>query len=118
MNLFIEDLDNLSTIISEYGAKVYRPKEHDISKFYSSPFWSATGNNLYNVRDLHLIVGNTVIESPSHHMSRYFEATALYDIWYQYFEDGFVWISGPKPKINKQVIKPYFRDEDKRKFCL
>lgn len=112
----IEDLDNLGEILKGYGAKVYRPQAHDISKIYSSPFWSSTGNNLYNVRDLHLIVGNIVVESPSHNISRYFEATALYHIWYEYFEEGFVWISGPKPKINKEVIKPYFRDEKERVF--
>ena len=109
-----EDLDNLSNTIKSFGVKVYRPTSHDISKLYSSPFWSATGNNLYNVRDLHLIVGNTVIESPSHNMSRYFEATALYDIWYKYFDEGFVWIAGPKPKINKQVVKPYFINKSER----
>ena len=109
-----EDLDNLSNTIKSFGVKVYRPTSHDISKLYSSPFWSATGNNLYNVRDLHLIVGNTVIESPSHNTSRYFEATALYDIWYKYFDEGFVWIAGPKPKINKQVVKPCFRNKSER----
>ena len=62
--------------------------EHDISKIYSSPFWSSSGNNIYNVRDLNLVVGNNVIESPSHNISRYFETTALYEIWYEkYFEN-------------------------------
>ena len=110
----IEDLDNLSAIIREYGAKVYRPKEHDISKFYSSPFWTSTGNNLYNVRDLNLVVGNMVIESPSHNISRYYETTALYPIWYEYFDEGFVWIAGPKPKLEINPTKPYFRDESSR----
>ena len=53
-----------------------------ISKIYSSPFWSSSGNNIYNVRDLNLVVGNNVIESPSHNISRYFETTSLYEIWY------------------------------------
>ena len=110
----IEDLDNLSAVIKKYGAKVYRPEPHDISKIYSSPFWSSTGNNLYNVRDLHLVVGNTLVESPSPHVSRYFGASALYHVWYGYFEEGFKWIAGPKPKLSKEVMKPYFRDEKER----
>ena len=61
-----EDLDNLSNTLKSFDIKVLRPKSHDISKFYSSPFWTSTGNNLYNVRDLNLVVGNMVIESPSH----------------------------------------------------
>ena len=50
---------------------------------------SSTINNIYNIRDLHLIVGNNVIESSSPVKDRYFEATALYNVWYKYFEEGF-----------------------------
>ena len=109
-----EDLENLSKTLMSFNINVKRPKSYDISKVYSSPFWSSTGNNIYNARDLHLIVGNTVIESPSHNISRYFEATAMYDIWYEYFEEGFKWVSGPKPKIESKVYEPYFRDENER----
>ncbi len=110
-----EDLENLSNILRDYGAIVYRPNVHNISKIYSSPFWSSSGNNIYNVRDLNLVVGNNIIESPSHNISRYFETTALYDIWYEkYFEKGFKWIAGPKPRLAKDPVLPYFRNEQER----
>ena len=110
-----EDLENLSNTLKDFGAKVHRPKVHDISKIYSSPFWSSSGNNIYNVRDLNLVVGNSVIESPSHNISRYFETTALYEIWYEnYFENGFKWIAAPKPKLITDPVLPYFRDETER----
>jgi glycine amidinotransferase len=114
LNEVQEDLDNLAATIAEHGVKVHRPNVHDIRKMYSTPFWSSTGNNIYNVRDLHLVVGNTVIESPSHMRSRYFEASALYDIWYEYFESGFKWIAGPKPRLNLEVMTAYYRDEKER----
>jgi N-dimethylarginine dimethylaminohydrolase len=110
----MEDLDGLADTLKGLGVKVYRPEVHDIAKMYSSPYWSSTGNNLYNVRDLHLVVGDTVIESPSQHISRYFEATALYPIWYEYFDEGFKWIAAPKPKLAGDIIQPYFRDENAR----
>lgn len=109
-----EDLDGLADSISGFGVKVFRPEVHDINKFCVSPFWTSTGNNSYNVRDLHLVVGNAVIESPSQHSCRYFEPLALYPIWYEYFEEGFQWISGPKPKLSGEVIQPYYRDENER----
>jgi glycine amidinotransferase/scyllo-inosamine-4-phosphate amidinotransferase 1 len=109
-----EDLDGLARLIAGYGAKVLRPTVHDLSQMYGTPFWRSTGNNLYNVRDLHLVVGNRVIESPSHLRSRYFESLALYDIWYQYFERGFTWIAGPKPRLDRPVTEPYYRDEAER----
>lgn len=110
-----EDLDGLCEVLKRYGSKVYRPQVHDISKMYATPFWFSTGNNVYNVRDLHLVVGNTVIESPSMIKSRYFEATAIYPIWYKYMEEGFRWICGPKPKLTGDVIIPYYRDKNARK---
>jgi N-dimethylarginine dimethylaminohydrolase len=109
-----EDLDSLASTIAGFGVKIYRPNVHDIAKMYATPFWSSTGNNTYNARDLHLVVGNTVIESPSHVKSRYFEASAFYDIWYEYFEQGFRWIAGPKPRLNTEVVTEYFRDETER----
>lgn len=107
-----EDLDGLADTIAQFGVTVYRPKVHDISRMYATPFWQSTGNNIYNVRDLHLVVGNTVIESPSYLRSRYFESMALYDIWYEYFEQGFRWISGPRPRLDRPVSEAYYRHDD------
>lgn len=109
-----EDLDNLAKTLEDLSVKVHRPNVFNFSQLYQTPFWSSTSNNAYNVRDLNLVVGNMVIESPSYDMSRYFESTTLYDIWYEYFEKGFKWICGPKPKLNYQVVLPYFRDEHTR----
>lgn len=110
-----EDLEGLCETIRQFGAKVHRPKVHDITKMYSTPHWSSTGNNIYNVRDLHLVIGNNVIESPSPVHSRYFESTALYPVWYEYFREGFRWISAPKPILSSDVMIPYYRDENERK---
>lgn len=109
-----EDLDGLAETLRGLGVTVRRPQPFDLSEMYSTPFWSSTSNNIYNTRDLNLVVGNTVIESPSYLESRYFEATALYPIWYEYLEHGFRWISGPKPLLNYPAKVPYFRDENER----
>ena len=108
-----EDLDELSNKLSIFGAKVFRPKVHKLDKFYSSPDWYTTGNNSYNARDLNLVVGDYLIESPSQHASRYYETTTYYDIFYEnYFEDGFKWIAGPKPLLNYEALEPMKVNED------
>ena len=56
-----EDLNGLANILSKFGAKVFRPKIHNLEKFYSSPHWYTTGNNSYNARDLNLVVGDYLI---------------------------------------------------------
>jgi len=110
-----EDLDALARVLAQHGVAVRRPKVHDLGAWYSSPHgWGSTGNNLYNVRDLHLVVGNTLIESASPLKSRLFESSALYDVWYEYFDRGFNWIAAPKPTLKREPMAPYFRDESGR----
>ena len=109
-----EDLQGLSDVLTGLGVKVKRPTPFDYSKMYSTPFWTSNSNNVYNTRDLNLVVGNSVIESPSYLASRYYETAAMYDIWYEYFEEGFKWIAGPKPLLNYETKLPYFRDEEER----
>ena len=112
-----EDLEEVRKVFVKFGAKVYRPKVYDINKMYVSPYgWSSTGNNIYNIRDLHLIVGNNVIESSSPVKNRYFEATALYNVWYKYFEEGFKWLVAPKPTLEGDILTPYLKDEKDRIF--
>lgn len=109
-----EDLQGLCDLLKGFGVRVHRPKVFDFSRMYASPFWTSTSCNIYNTRDLNLVVGNTVIESPSYLASRYYETTALYPIWYEYFKQGFRWIAGPKPRLDYEVKLPYFRDKNER----
>ena len=109
-----EDLQGLADVLTDFGAKVLRPKPFDYSQMFSTPFWTTNSNNVYNTRDLNLVVGNSVIESPSYLASRYYETGAMYDIWYEYFDKGFKWIAAPKPLLNYEAKTPYFRDESER----
>ncbi|MDP3999610.1 MAG: hypothetical protein Q8P76_03410 [bacterium] len=94
-----EDLEGLSDVLKSFGVKVHRPNLDHNNKFFATPYFSAVGDHVYNMRDLHLVVGNTVVESPSQEQHRYFEAMGLYPIWYEYLKQGFRWISGPKQRI-------------------
>ena len=103
-----EDLNNLGNIFKKNDIKVFRPTTQNLSEIFSSQDWSSTGNNLYNTRDLNLVVGNYLIESPSYVRSRYYESSSLYKIWYEnYFDDGFIWIAAPKPILKKEALLPY-----------
>jgi glycine amidinotransferase/scyllo-inosamine-4-phosphate amidinotransferase 1 len=109
-----EDLNALAQTLQQYGATVHRPSVPDLSRMFATPFWQSSGNNIYYVRDMHLVVGNRVIESPSHVRSRHFEALALYDIWYRYFDEGLTWISAPRSRLDHEVSEPYYSDGSER----
>lgn len=105
-----EDLEGLCEVIERFGAKVYRPDLSHNNKLFSTPYFSAVGGHVYDMRDLHLVVGNTVVESPSQEGHRYFEALGLYHIWYQYLQEGFRWVVGPKPKLAGNHMIVYHAD--------
>ena len=105
-----EDLQELCDVLKRCDVKVLRPNSANVGKPYATPDWTATGDMAYNMRDLHLVVGDTVLESPSQERHRLFESTALYDIWYRYFEEGFRWINAPKPRLVGDYMISYEED--------
>ena len=105
-----EDLEELSNVLKSFGVKVHRPDLEHNNKFFATPYFSAVGDHVYNMRDLNLVVGNKVIESPSQEQHRYFEAMGLYPIWYEYMKEGFQWICGPRPKVPGNHMEVYTAD--------
>lgn len=105
-----EDLDGLCSVLSSFGVKVFRPDLSHNNKLFITPYFSAVGDHVYNMRDLHLVVGDAVIESPSQEQHRYFEAMGLYPIWYEYLKEGFRWIAGPKQRIPGDHMVVYTAD--------
>lgn len=111
VNEINEDLEELAGVARKFGAKVFRPDNSDVHKPFATPTFAASAEHAYNARDLYLVVGDTVIESPSQEKHRYFEAQAYYDILYGYFKEGSRWIAGPKPKLKGEYKIPYYEDE-------
>jgi glycine amidinotransferase/scyllo-inosamine-4-phosphate amidinotransferase 1 len=105
-----EDLHDLCKVLTQFGAKIFRPSPYGSEKLFCTPDWCARGKDVYNVRDLHLVVGDTVIVGPSPVRSRFFEPNAFNDIWYQYFGDGFRWVTAPKPRLAGTYLHSYYND--------
>ena len=113
LNEIEEDLEGLYDVIKDFGVKIYRPDVSDIHKIFTTPYFNASTDHAFNPRDLFLVVGNTIIETPSPEKHRYFEAQAYYDILYHYLSEGNRWISGPKPKLKNKYIIQYDKEGHK-----
>ena len=105
-----EDLEGLCSVLKQFGTKIHRPDNKNLGQIFSTPYWSATGDDAYNMRDLHLVLGNTVIESASQEKHRYFESRGLYKIWSDYLQEGFRWIAAPRPELSSQYMITYHED--------
>ena len=68
-----EDLDILAETLTELGVIVHRP---DTSYAKETLNW-----NYYSPRDCTLVVGNTIIETPSPNFNRQYETWAYRDIF-------------------------------------
>ncbi|MGQ0559088.1 MAG: hypothetical protein ACT4OE_05810 [Sphingosinicella sp.] len=100
-----EDLEGLCAIFREAGVGVLRPAWNAAAGDFETPDWSASGFDIYNVRDLHIVCGNTLVTSAPSSRFRLFESHALQQLFYDhFFESGFNWISAPLPKLRGQYL--------------
>lgn len=100
-----EDLDDLCNIFRRAGVRVLRPEWTEASSHFETPNWAASGFDIYNVRDLHIVFGNTLVSSASSARFRLFETFAFRELLYEhFFDDGFKWISAPLPRLRGEYV--------------
>jgi glycine amidinotransferase len=110
-----EDLDGFRAALEAEGVRVLRPSWTEDAASFTTPNFSASGFDLYNVRDQQLVVGNTYISTPPTARHRYFEQLGLQNLLHEhYFEEGFRWICAPSPKLRGT----YLRDVPRTKTAL
>ena len=121
-----EDLANLESVFQSFGIKILRPSWQENSANFSGPNWAAQGYDIYNVRDLHIVFGDTLIVSASASRFRFFEHYALQNIFYNhYMPEGIRWIYAPPPCLRGEYVEEYQRpwtaleeSEDERHIAL
>lgn len=103
------ELDEFADTLVGLGITVTRPDAVDHTRGFATPRWSSPGG-LYSAmpRDLLLVVGDTIIESPMAWRSRYFEADAYHRLLTDYFRRGARWIAAPRPLLTDALYDPEF----------
>lgn len=92
-----EDINSFKKILLDNGVKVLSPKLPNKLVTTKTLCWTSTNYPPLNVRDLTMIVGNTIIETPVSARWRQFENDYLKHIFLNYFKEGSKWISAPRP---------------------
>ena len=102
----IEQLDNLASLLSKLGVKVYRPKPVQSIKKIKTPYFESDASSASNVRDLTLVYKDKIVETPTFIRNRYFENTNLYDIFAEFYDngDGGQWIRSPNTLLTEQSM--------------
>jgi N-dimethylarginine dimethylaminohydrolase len=100
-----EDLESLCAIFRRAGIEVLRPGWSEASSHFKTPNWEAEGFDIYNVRDLHIVFGNTIINSAPSSRFRLCEHFAFQELFYRhFFDDGFRWIAAPVPRLRGEYL--------------
>lgn len=105
LNEVAEDLEGLCSVLRQAGITVLRPKWDADTARFSTPNWSATGFDIYNVRDLHIVFGDTLVVSAPSSRFRLFESYAYRDLFYKnFFDEGFKWLTAPLPRLRGEYL--------------
>lgn len=109
------DLDEFIHILKSEGVIVRRP---DLVQYYmksfSTPSWQVdSGFCAANPRDIFLIIGNEIIETPTADRSRYFESWAYRSLFMEYFRSGARWTAAPKPMLTDNLYDLNYQQKPK-----
>ena len=106
-----EDLEDLCGIFRQAGITVLRPAWTEASEEFETPNWAACGYDLYNVRDLHVVFGDTLIVSAPSSRFRLFENVGMRALFYEhFFDEGFRWICAPTPRLQGTFLRELERE--------
>lgn len=99
-----KNLDEFVHILEAEGVTVRRPTPFDFSKPYSTPDFEIK-SSCYALmpRDVLLVIGDQIIETPMGWRSRYHETHAYKGLCKEYFKKGARWVSAPRPQLSDQT---------------
>jgi glycine amidinotransferase len=109
-----EDLNTFCDLLRSNNITVKRPKAPSTVKTTKTLCWSSNNFPALNVRDLTMIVGNEIIETPVSARWRQFENDYMKHIFIEYFRAGAKWTSAPRPLVtdNSYDFSRVFKDKD------
>ncbi|HEV3459549.1 MAG TPA: amidinotransferase [Thermoanaerobaculia bacterium] len=98
------DLDELVRVLEGEGITVVRPAPTDHSRPFTTPGWHCPAG-LYSAmpRDLLLVVGDEIIETPMSWRCRHHEVDAYRPLLLSYFRAGARWTAAPRPLLADEL---------------
>ena len=94
-----EDLNQFVETLEDVGVTVRRPRTWPHEATFSTIHWQAQGYYNYCPRDVMMVVGDQIIETPNVIRSRSQETYSYRGLLMEYMASGARWISAPKPML-------------------
>jgi N-dimethylarginine dimethylaminohydrolase len=100
-----EDLNEFVRILEGLGITVKRPQTWPHEAEFSTISWKSQGYYNYCPRDILLVIGDHIIETPNVIRSRAQETFSYRTLLMEYFKSGAKWYSAPKPMLLDSLFK-------------
>lgn len=94
-----EDLNAFVEVLQGQGVTVKRPDTWPHEETFSTINWESEGYYNYCPRDVMMVIGDTIIETPNVIRSRYQETFSYRSLLMDYLKSGAKWYSAPKPML-------------------
>ncbi len=94
-----EDLSLFVEILEKEGVSVRRPETWPHEEEFSTIHWKSRGYYNYCPRDIMLVIGDHIIETPNVMRSRAQESHSYRSLMMEYLKSGAKWYSAPKPML-------------------
>jgi N-dimethylarginine dimethylaminohydrolase len=94
-----EDLNAFVAVLEESGVKVRRPETWPHEARFSTIHWESEGYYNYCPRDVMLVIGDQIIETPNVIRSRAQETFSYRAMLMEYLKSGAKWYSAPRPML-------------------
>jgi N-dimethylarginine dimethylaminohydrolase len=112
-----EDLTEFVEVLRGLGITVKRPDPWPHEQNFSTIHWEAKGYYNYCPRDVLLVIGDHIIETPTVIRSRAQETFSYRTLLMEYMQSGAKWYSAPKPMLLDSLFdvdlnKPTPRDDE------
>jgi N-dimethylarginine dimethylaminohydrolase len=112
-----EDLSEFVAVLEDLGITVKRPDTWPHEARFSTIHWEAEGYYNYCPRDILLVIGDQIIESPTVIRSRTQETFSYRSMMVDYLKSGARWYSAPRPMLldslfDVDLAKPTPRNDE------
>jgi len=94
-----EDLNVFVDVLEKLGITVRRPETWPHEAKFSTIHWESEGYYNYCPRDIMLVIGDRIIETPSVIRSRALETFSYRTMLLDYLKSGAKWFSAPRPML-------------------
>jgi len=94
-----EDVSEFVAVLENLGITVKRPDTWPHEEKFSTIHWESEGYYNYCPRDIMLVIGDQIIETPNVIRSRAQESFSYRKLMIEYLKSGAKWYSAPRPML-------------------